>query len=138
MISEQIAMLLGSGYSLGAAIQRVSERGTGVVAQDLQRVVARIRQGSSEQDALDEWASVVDVPAVSRLVSILALNKESGDLGSLVAAEARNVRAEAHRSLLEAIEKKTQQVWIPVTVAALVPGVILMMIPFIRALGSFG
>ncbi len=138
VISEQIAMLLGSGYSLGAAIQRVSERGTGVVAQDLQRVVARIRQGSSEQDALDEWASVVDVPAVSRLVSILALNKESGDLGSLVAAEARNVRAEAHRSLLEAIEKKTQQVWIPVTVAALVPGVILMMIPFIRALGSFG
>ena len=138
VISEQIAMLLGSGYSLGAAIQRVSERGTGVVAQDLQRVVRRIRQGSSEQAALTEWAGVVDVPAVDRLVSILALNKESGDLGSLVAAEARNVRAESHRFLLEAIEKKTQQVWIPVTVAALVPGVILMMIPFIRALSSFG
>lgn len=137
VISEQIAMLLGSGYSLGAAIQRVSERGTGVVAQDLRGVVGRIRQGTSEQAALAEWASVVDVPAVDRLVSILALNKESGDLGSLVATEARNVRAEAHRTLLEAIEKKTQQVWIPVTVAALVPGVILMMIPFIRALGSF-
>lgn len=137
VISEQIAMLLGSGYSLGAAIQRVSERGTGVVAQDLQRVMARIRQGSSEHAALTEWAGVVDVPAVDRLVSILALNKESGDLGSLVAAEARNVRAEAHRSVLEAIEKKTQQVWIPVTLAALVPGLILMLIPFIRALSSF-
>lgn len=138
VIAEQIAMLLGSGYSLGAALQRVSERGTGVVAQDLERVIGRIRQGSSEQAALAEWAATVDVPAIDRLVSILALNEESGDLGSLVAAEARNVRAESHRSLLEAIEKKTQQVWIPVTVAALVPGVILMMIPFIRALGSFG
>ena len=131
-------MLLGSGYSLGAALHRVSERGTGVTSQDLERVIRRIRQGSSEQAALAEWAATVDVPAVHRLVSILALNEESGDLGSLVAAEARNVRAESHRSLLEAIEKKTQQVWIPVTVAALVPGVILMMIPFIRALGSFG
>lgn len=138
VISEQIAMLLGSGYSLGAALQRVSERGSGVVSQDLEIVVSRIRQGSSEQAALREWADLVDVPAVARLVSILALNKEAGDLGSLVAAEARNVRVESHRELIEAIERKNQQVWIPVTVAALVPGVILMMIPFIQALSSFG
>jgi len=136
VIAEQIAMLLGSGFSLGAALQRVSERGSGAVAQDLAVVVARIRQGASEQAALQEWSDLVDVPAVARVVSILALNKESGDLGSLVAAEARTVRADAHRELIEAIEKKNQQVWIPVTVAALVPGIILMMIPFIRALGA--
>lgn len=137
VISEQIAMLLGSGFSLGAALQRVSDRGSGVIAQDLAVVVGRIRQGASEDAALQEWSDVVDVPAVARLVSILALNRESGDLGSLVAAEARNVRADAHRELIEAIEKKTQQVWIPVTLAALVPGIILMMIPFIRALSTF-
>jgi len=138
VIAEQIAMLLGSGFSLGAALQRVSERGGGVVSRDLAVVVSRIRQGASEQVALQEWSDVVDVPAVARLVSILALNKESGDLGSMVATEARNVRADSHRELIEAIEKKNQQVWIPVTVAALVPGVILMMIPFIRALSAFG
>ena len=137
VVSEQIAMLLGSGFSLGAALQRISERGTGVVAQDLTLVIGRIRQGTSEQAALEEWSEVVDVPAVERLVSILALNKESGDLGNLVATEARNVRADAHRRLIEQIEKKTQQVWIPVTVAALVPGIILMMIPFVRALSAF-
>ena len=137
VISEQIAMLLGSGFSLGAALHRVSDRGSGVVAQDFAIVVNRIRQGTSEQAALQEWSDVVDVPAVARLVSILALNRESGDLGSLVAAEARNVRADAHRELIEAIERKTQQVWIPVTLAALVPGIILMMIPFIRALSAF-
>ncbi len=138
IISEQIAMLLGSGYSLGAALSRVSERGSGVIAEDLTVVIARVRQGTSEQKALEEWAETIDLEAVSRLVSILSLNKEAGDLGSMVAAEARNVRTESHRELLESIEKKNQQVWIPVTLAALIPGVILMMIPFVSALASFG
>lgn len=138
VVSEQIAMLLGSGYSLGAALQRVSTRGSGVIARDLELVTQRIRQGTGEHAALLEWADTVDVEAVNRLVSILSLNKEAGDLGNMVAAEARTVRAEAHRGLLEAIEKKNQQVWIPVTLAALVPGVILMLIPFITALAEFG
>lgn len=138
IVSEQIAMLLGSGYSLGAALSRVSERGSGVVAEDLTVVTSRVRQGASEHDALEEWADTIDLEAVSRLVSILSLNKEAGDLGSMVAIEARNVRTESHRELLEAIEKKNQQVWIPVTLAALIPGVILMMIPFVSALSSFG
>lgn len=138
MVSEQIAMLLGSGYSLGAALHRVSERGTGAVAKDLGVVMSRVRQGTGEHAALREWAETIDLEAVSRLVSILSLNKEAGDLGSMVAAEARNIRTESHRELLEAIEKKNQQVWIPVTLAALIPGVILMMIPFISALSAFG
>lgn len=138
VISEQIAMLLGSGYSLGAALQRVSARGSGVVSRDLEVVTQRIRQGSGEHAALLEWADTVDVEAVNRLVAILSLNKEAGDLGTMVAAEARTVRAEAHRELLEAIERKNQQVWVPVTLAALVPGVILMMIPFLSALAEFG
>jgi tight adherence protein C len=137
VIAEQIAMLLGSGYSLGSALQRVSARGSGVISQDLDVVGQRIRQGTSENAALREWAEIVDVEAVNRVVSILSLNKEAGDLGSMVAAEARTIRAEAHRALLESIEKKNQQVWIPVTIAALVPGVILMMIPFISALSEF-
>lgn len=138
VVSEQIAMLLGSGYSLGAALQRVSTRGSGVIAKDLEVVTQRIRQGAGEHAALVEWADTADVEAVTRLVAILSLNKEAGDLGTMVATEARTVRAEAHRELLEAIEKKNQQVWIPVTLAALVPGVILMMIPFISALAEFG
>lgn len=138
VVAEQIAMLLGSGFSLGAALQRISARGTGVIAQDLAVVVQRIQQGSSENAALREWADIVDVEAVTRVVSILSLNREAGDLGSMVAGEARTIRAEAHRALLESIEKKNQQVWIPVTLAALVPGVILMMIPFISALSEFG
>ena len=35
------------------------------------------------------------------------------------------------------MEKRSQQVWIPVTVATLIPGVIFLSIPFIEALSLF-
>lgn len=137
VIAEQLGMLLAAGYSLGAAIHRIATRGSGVVAEDLQVVIARMRQGLSETQALREWAELADVAALDRLVAVLALNREAGDLGALISDEARSIRREAHRELIEAIERKDQQVWIPVAVAALIPGTILIAIPFIQAMRTF-
>lgn len=137
VVAEQLGMLLAAGYSLGAAMHRVAERGNGVIAEDLQRVLVRMSQGLTELQALREWAELADVEALDRLVSVLALNREAGDLGSLIGDEARAIRREAHRELLETIERRDQQVWIPVTVAALVPGTILIAVPFIQAMRIF-
>jgi tight adherence protein C len=101
------------------------------------RVTGRVRQGLTEVQALREWAAVVDVDALDRLVSVLALNRQGGDLGRLVGEEARAIRRDVHRELVEAIERRGQQVWIPVTVAALVPGVIFLAVPFVEALRLF-
>ena len=76
------------------------------------------------------------VDAVHRLVAVLRLNGDTGDLGSLVAEEARAVRAEAHRELLETIERRSQLVWIPVTVATLVPGLLFLAVPFVSAMSQ--
>jgi hypothetical protein len=105
---------------------------------DLGRVCLRIRQGLSEADALREWAAVAKVDALDRLVSVLALNRDTSDLGRLVTEEARAVRRDVQRELIETTERRSQQVWIPVTVATLVPGVIFLAIPFIDALRFFG
>jgi hypothetical protein len=86
---------------------------------------------------LREWAAVADVEALNRLVPALALNREASDLGRLVSEEARAIRRDAHRQLIETIERRSQQVWIPVTVAALVPGVLFLVVPFIDALRLF-
>jgi tight adherence protein C len=137
VVSEQLGMLLGAGYSLGAALNRLASRGRGACAQDLARVCGRIRQGLSEVEALREWAGVADVDALSRLVGVLALNRQAGDLGRLIAEEARTIRREVQRELLEQIERRAQQVWIPVTLATLVPGSILLAIPFMDALRLF-
>jgi tight adherence protein C len=137
VVAEQLGMLLGAGYSLAGALERVAHRGRGAVATDLRRVLARIRQGVDETAALREWAELADVDAVDRLVSVLALNRESSDLGRLIATEARAIRRDVQRDLLETMERRGQQVWIPVTVATLAPGVVFIAIPFTSALSGF-
>lgn len=137
VVSEQLGMMLSSGYSMGAALVRLADRSTGCVARDLKRVVARIGHGVDEVTALGEWADTADVMAVHRLVGVLALDREAGDLGHLITNEARAVRAELHRELVERIEKRSQQVWVPVTVATLVPGLLFLAVPFADALRLF-
>ena len=137
ILAEQLGLLLGAGFSLGSALNRLAKRGTGACGMDLRRVVSRVRQGLSEGDALREWALVADVAALHRLVSVLSLNREGGDLGRLISDEARSIRRDAHRELIERIERRGEQVWIPVTVATLLPGVIFMAVPFVQALSLF-
>lgn len=137
VVSEQLAMLLSAGFSLGSALNRLATRGDGACAADLRRVTGRIRQGLSEVDALREWADVARVGALDRLVPVLALNREAGDLGRLISDEARAIRRDVQRELVATMERRGQQVWIPVTVATLVPGVIFLSIPFLEALSQF-
>lgn len=137
VVTEQLAMLLGAGFSLGAAMARVAARGSGVCAADLAEVTARVRHGLTEARALAEWAALAGVPALDRVVAVLALEREAGDLGRLLSEEARQVRREVHRELLARLDRRQQQVWVPVTVATLVPGVIFLSIPFVEALRLF-
>ncbi|MEM9521528.1 MAG: type II secretion system F family protein [Actinomycetota bacterium] len=138
VVAEQLGMLTSAGWSLGAALARIASRGSGACSADLERVIQRMRQGLGEVEALREWSELADVDELDRLVSVLALNREAADLGRLIAEEARSIRREAQRELIETIERRNQQVWIPVTFAALVPGVLLMGVPFIDALTLFG
>jgi tight adherence protein C len=138
VVAEQLALLLAAGWSLTSALNRLAARGSGATALDLRRVCRRVRQGIPEADALREWAQVAQVPALERLVSVLALNRDTSDLGRLIAEEARAIRRDVHRELIETAERRDQQVWIPVTVATLVPGVLFMAIPFVEALRLFG
>lgn len=137
VVCEQLAMLVSAGYSLGAALNRVAQRGNGACATDLARVASRVRHGLTETQALEEWAEVARVEALDRLVPVLALNREANDLGQMLSAEARAIRRDVQREVVEIMESRGQKVWIPVTVATLVPGVIFLSIPFIEALSLF-
>ncbi|HWH35539.1 MAG TPA: type II secretion system F family protein, partial [Acidimicrobiales bacterium] len=138
VVAEQLALLLSAGYSLTSALDRLARRSSGACGADLRRVCARLRQGLGEAEALREWAAVANVAALDRLVAVLSLNRETTDLARLLAEETRAIRRDVHRELIEAAERRSQQVWIPVTVATLVPGVIFMGIPFVAALRRFG
>ena len=134
VVIEQLGMLLSSGHSLSGSILRIGDRGRGECALGFRMVAVRMTQGIGEVEALREWSALADVPAVERLVGVLALNREATDLGSLIGHEARAVRREVQRDLVETIERRGQMVWIPVTVATLLPGVIFMAVPFVDAM----
>ena len=137
IVSEQIGMLLSAGFSLSGALDRIASRGSGACARDLDRVRRRMRQGLSDTEALREWADLAQVPAVTRFVGVLTLNRETSDLGRLIAEEARAIRREAHRELIAQLDRRAQQVWVPVTVATLVPGTLLLAVPFLQAMQVF-
>ena len=137
VVAEQLAMLVSAGYSLGSALGRLAARGRGACALDIGRVHRRIQQGLGERAALREWASQAGSPWVERLVAVLSLSNEAGDLGRLLGEEARAIRRSVQRSAVEVMDRRSQQVWIPVTVAALVPGVIFLAVPFVAALRLF-
>ena len=100
-------------------------------------MLTRVAEGLAVADALREWSDIVQVPGVRRLIAVLALDRETTDLGRLVSEEATAMRKEAHRDLVTLVERRNQQVWIPVTVAALLPGAILLAIPFLAAMQLF-
>jgi len=137
VLAEQMAMLLASGRSVSAVIAQLGERGRGPGAADLRRVTRRIQQGVDERDALREWSELRPTPGVRHLVSVLTLSREATDLDRLVDQEATTIRADAHCELLAELERRAQQVWVPVTVATLLPGSLLLLVPFLDALRLF-
>ncbi len=137
VVEEQMAMLLSAGFSSSSVLARISERGGGCVAQDLRRALNRVAQGSTQAQALGEWAELSGSEGVRRLTRVLSLHSDSADLARLVSSEARQVRRDLHTRTLTRLDRRSEQVWIPVTVAALVPGTILLAVPFLDALRIF-
>ena len=137
VVAEQLAMLLNAGYSLGAALARLSERGHGCAARDLAVVVNRVRQGLSETEALREWAEVARVDAVDRLVGVLSFTRSPPTWAGWCRPRLARLAGICIGGRSKSIERRAQQVWVPVTVATLVPGVILLAVPFLAALRLF-
>ena len=80
VVTEQLGLLLSAGYSVPSALNRLAQRGDGTIASDLRAVSRRIRQGLSTNAALAEWADDSGVDAIGRLVAVLRLHDDAGDL----------------------------------------------------------
>ena len=135
VVVEQLAGLMKNGVGLAEACADVAAHTAGLVAADLARIAREIGHGVPVEVALQAWADRHDVPAVRRVVAVLDAHRHAADLGGLLAAEVRELRAQGHRELLALMQQREQQVWIPVTVATLVPGVLLLGVPFVYTLG---
>lgn len=135
LVVEQLAELLKNGMGLAQACTHMSVHARSVVASDLGRVAREIAHGVRDEVALQAFAERHDVASIHRIVAVLDAHRHAPDLGGLLAEEVRELRFAAHRELLALMQQREQQVWIPVTVATLVPGVLLLGVPFVYTLG---
>lgn len=135
LIIEQLAELVKNGVGIGEACAHVAVHTQSVVARDLGRVAREMAHGVRDEVALLAFAERHDVAAIHRIVAVLDAHRYATDLGSLLAEEVRELRLAAHRDLLALMQQREQQVWIPVTVATLVPGVLLLGVPFVYTRG---
>ncbi len=107
VVAEQLGMLLGAGCSLFGALDRVARRGDGAVASDLGRVAARVRQGRTEADG----PARVGRAGRRRRRRAARGRARPGprDLptsAALIAEEARSIRRDVQRELVETIERR--------------------------------
>ena len=130
---EKLAVYLASGYSLSAALARLGEQ-VGASAPVFSLMSNGVRSGMSAADAAVEAARRWPGPAMARLAALLEGGAGGADMVKAARSTAAGLRAEAHRDALAAMEKDSQKIWIPITIAALVPGVVMIFVPFVAVL----
>ena len=79
---DQLAVMVRAGLSVDAALARAAQGATGVLAEELGRVVQQRRLGASRADALGAMATRLDLHDMTAVVAALA---QAEDLGVPVA-----------------------------------------------------
>ena len=131
---EKLAVYLASGFSLSAALARLGEQ-DGASGRVFALISNGVRSGMSASEAGAEAARRWPGPAMTRLVTLLG-GASGADMVKAARSAAAGLRAEAHREALAAMEKDSQKIWIPITIAALVPGVVMIFVPFVAVMRS--
>ncbi len=135
---EQIGSFVASGLSIQSAIDRYLKTIKGPWSTPSRQMSAEIRRGANPGRALGMIASQYRLTGLDHLTRLLDANYSSPELPSLLDEQSRSLRRRQQLELTEKLAKRAQAVWIPVSVAALVPGIIFVMIPFVSALHAFG
>jgi tight adherence protein C len=129
-VIEMLAMAVGAGSSLAAAIERVSNTGHGVVAAELGRVLDDTRVGLALVPALQQMASRNELNEMGRFVDALVVAVERGTpLADVLSAQAADAREAGRRALIEAGGRKEIGMMVPVVFLVLPLSVLFVLFP---------
>ncbi len=129
-IIEMLAMSVGAGASLSAALERVSRVGHGVVAVEITRVLDDTRVGLPLVPSLQRLAARNELNEVTRFVDAVVVAIERGTpLANVLAAQAADARESARRALIEAGGRKEIGMMVPVVFLVLPLSVLFVLFP---------
>jgi tight adherence protein C len=124
-VSQLLALHVRTGAGLMHAVQRFSERGRGVLAEELRAVVASVRAGSRESDAFRRAAELTSAPEAARMHLLFANGVERGaDLAASLLVIADDLR-EARRDDVKRRAVKARAAMLLPTIGILAPVMLL-------------
>lgn len=124
-VAQLLALHLRTGAGPVQAVQRFSERGHGVLADELRAVVASIRAGSREADAFRRAAELTPAVEAARLYLLFANGVDRGaDLAAALLTIADDVR-DARRDDVKRRSIKSRAAMLVPTIGILAPVMLL-------------
>jgi tight adherence protein C len=123
-----IAIIAGEGVP--EALRRAAEHGSGPLRRELADTVDRIRAGASVAEALGDLGSRNREPALARCTDALVISLERGTpVARTLQANARELREEERRSLLEVGGRREIAMLLPIVFLVLPVSVVFALYP---------
>lgn len=120
-VNQLLALHIRTGAGPIQAIQRIVDRGSGAVVEELDAVLAWTRAGMRESDAFRHAAELTAEPNVARTFHLLAAGAERGaDLADALRAFSDDIRDARAEQLHQSAVKRRAAMLVP-TIAILAP-----------------
>lgn len=129
----EIRHLVATGTSLPAALE-TRQRAEGAWAEQWRTVLADTADGVDLEAALERVASRLRDANVGAALRLLGTSWAVGAVTPALGELEREALARRRADALRLVSRREQLVWIPVAVAALVPGVTLVIVPLAAGL----
>lgn len=124
-VNQMLAMHVRTGAGPVQATQRVADRGTGAVVEELRDVLAAMRNGVPEPEAFHRAAERTAEPAAARTYKLFAAAAERGvDLADGLRALSEDLRDARREEIRKSATKRRAAMLIP-TIAVLAPVMLL-------------
>jgi pilus assembly protein TadC len=136
-IVELFAVLVSAGESPSTALERVSNRASGVMGEKFAEVICTLHEGKNLTQALEIMGTQVDSAIVRRFCDTLILAMERGtSLSEVLVRQVEEVRSTHHAALLTAAGKAEIALMIPVIFLILPISVLFALWPSYLSLGQ--
>lgn len=114
-VVELLALAVAAGEGPVNALDRVSTRCRGAMADELRGVLADVRTGTPLSQSLDTLAARTGLPAVARFAEAVAVAVDRGTpLAAVLHAQAADAREAGRRALLETGARREVLMMVPV------------------------
>jgi len=124
-VNQLLAMHVRTGAGPIQAVQRLVDRGSGAVIEELASVLAAVRRGTSEPAAFRRVAELTPEPAAARTYKLFAAGAERGvDLGGSLRALSEDIRDARREEIRKTATKRRAAMLVP-TIAVLAPVMLL-------------